>query len=478
MNVDFVLAWIIVLLAGSAITALACGLPRDRLALIESIGLGLIIGMLVVAASVGSVRPAATAEAFGLLRWPLAASACGLWLLVGWRERRADRGAPLPQARMTAAAQAVWWLLLVLVCLHVWPLLVEESLRPVFPWDAWASWVAKPKAWFLGGQFDRFTDLSAWLADEASGLRTLPAWSYPELSGWLQVWFASALGEWNEPLLLLPWVVLFSGVLAAFYVQCRRLAVTPLAAMAATYALASMPLVNAHVALAGYLDLWVAGVLALALGLWLRWRSTRSPRLLALAILLAASLPLLKREGLVWLAGLLTVAILGAVAPRRRRWLLGGAAALVVAVAFAAGAGWIGFGGDWFGTDSSSTAGFDLAWRPGGLEPLVALFTQGNWHLLGLVLVGATTWRWRELRADPEVRLVALFLLGGLAFLVGLFCFTPAAQWAERDTAGNRLVMQLVPCCLLYLALLWRQDAGDAPVSAATRAAGSQPVAT
>lgn len=466
MSGAFLFAWLTVLLAGGGIVALACGLPRGRLETIEMIGLGPIVGMLVIAAMVGVIRPAVTAETFDLLGWPLFAAASAVWLLAWWRDRGARRIEPSMPVRMTLAGHAVWWLLLVLIALHVWPLLIEEWLRPVFPWDAWASWVAKPKAWFLGGHFDRFTDLTTWLADDATGVRTLSAWFYPELTGWLQVWFASALGEWNEPLLLLPWIVLFGGFLAAFYAQCRRLSVAPLPAMAATYALASMPLIDAHVALAGYLDLWVACVLALALGLWLRWRALNSPRLLGLAILLAASLPLLKREGIIWLAGLVTVGVLGAVGPRWRRWLLGGAVALVLAVALAAGAGWIGFGGDWFGTDpaakelSTAAAGFDIAWHPGGLEPLIALFTQGNWHLLGIALIGATVWRWRELRADPDLRLVALFLLGGLAFLIGLFCFTPAAQWAERDTAGNRLVMHLVPCCLLYLALLWR-DSGE-----------------
>ncbi len=462
MSGEFLFAWGIVLVVGAGIVALADGLPRDRLALIEVIGLGSIVGMLAVAALVGSVRPEATAETFGLLVWPLCAASAAIWVLAWWRSRRtAGLASPVP-VRMTLAGHAVWWLLLVLVALHAWPLLVEEWLRPVFPWDAWASWVAKPKAWFLGGHFDRFTDLANWLAEDADGVRTLSAWFYPELTGWLQVWFASALGEWNEPLLLLPWIVLFVGFLAAFYVQCRRLSVAPLPAMVATYALASMPLVNAHVALAGYLDLWVAGVLALTLGLWLRWRNLHSPWLLGLAIGLAASLPFLKREGIVWLAGLVTIGVLGEVGPRWRHWVLGGAVALVLAVALAAGAGWIGFGGDWFGTESSADAtGLDLAWHPGGLEPLIALFTQGNWHLFGVALIGASVWRWRELQADPDVRLVALFLLGGLAFLIGLFCFTPAAQWAERDTAGNRLVMHLVPCCLLYLALLWRQGSGS-----------------
>ena len=38
------------------------------------------------------------------------------------------------------------------------------------------------------------------------------AWNYPELLAWIEVWFASAAGGWNEPLVDLAWC----GALAAF----------------------------------------------------------------------------------------------------------------------------------------------------------------------------------------------------------------------------------------------------------------------
>ena len=97
-----------------------------------------------------------------------------------------------------------------------------------------------------------------------------------------------------------------------------------------------------------------------------------------------------------------------------------------------------------------------LAWRPGGLVFVTALFTHGNWHLLGLLLVGLPLLRWRQFRIDAEVRLLGLLVLIAWIALLVLFCLTPAAEWAVRQTATNRLVLQLVPVMLLWLTLLVR----------------------
>ncbi len=456
---NFALAWLIVISSGTGIVAIGYGIPRRMIDGLAMLGFGVILGMLFVAAIVGVAGPTASDRTFELLAWPLLACAVALWGAAWWMNRHngaVPGNSPPQRERLSIPEMCIWSLLAVLICLHAWPLFFEELLRPVFPWDAWAAWMAKPKAWYLGGHFDRFVDPGQWLAPDASGLRTMPAWFYPEISGWLQLWFAAALGEWNESLLLLPWFALYAAFIVAFYVQCRRLAIPAIVSMAATYGFASMPLIDAHVALAGYLDLWVGCVLALTMSLWLQWRNVRSPRLLGLLIALAATLPFLKREGVIWLAGVVAIAILGEMPRRLHRWGIALGAALVVGGALAAGFGPAILRGDWISPDATGTHALRLAWHPGGLEPLIAMFSQGNWHLLGIGLVGATLWRWRALREHLEVRLVLWFLLGGLAFLIALFCFTPAAQWAERDTAGNRLVMHLVPCCLLYVALLWR----------------------
>jgi hypothetical protein len=471
MTARYLAAWLVTVALGGGLWALASGLPRrirDGAALL---GGGLVCGLLACAVAVGVVRPGDSRGVFALLAGWLAAVATLAWALAVLRDRVRRATPPPPRAAAATLPQRLaWCFLLALTIVQALPLVGEILLRPVFPWDAWSAWMAKPKAWFLSGHFDRFVDAGTWIAG-GDGLRTITSWYYPELTGWLQLWFASAAGEWNEPLLLLPWFALAAGFLGAFYAQCRDLAINAPLAMATVFAFASLPLVDAHVALAGYADLWIAVVLGLAVALWLNWRTRRDPGLFVLMAALAACLPLLKREGAIWLAGLAGLVLLGAASPRWRRILvLVCAAALVFTVAL------VGVGVPWFGVlrqwplDSFAGAtpgGF--GWRPEGLHLLAAVFTEANWNLLGIALLGSLALRWRRLRVDQDVALVGLFLLGGLAFLIALFCFTPAAQWAVHNTAANRLLMHLVPCTLLFIALLWRDGAAAATGAAAPR---------
>ncbi|MFZ2235162.1 MAG: hypothetical protein WAV67_02175, partial [Dokdonella sp.] len=335
------------------------------------------------------------------------------------------------------------------------PLCNEVLLRPVFPWDAWALWMVKPKAWFLGGHIDRFVDPVTWFA-VGDGVRTLAGSNYPELSGRLQLLLASAVGEWNEPLLLLPWLVMYIALLLAFAGLSRRLGCSALTTLCGCYALASLPLLNAQVALAGYLDLWVGTVLLLAVATWLLWRRERRPALLLLVFALAGSLVLLKREGAVWLGLLLAVIAfdwLPSRWQRRAAWtsVVGVVVFAVIAIGFGS---WIdGLIEQW---KLPGVQKLSLAWRPRGLVFVSALFTHGNWHLLGLLLVGLPLLRWREFRVDAEARLLGLLVLTAWIALLVLFCLTPAAEWAIRQTATNRLVLQLVPVMLLWLTLLVR----------------------
>ena len=89
-----------------------------------------------------------------------------------------------------------------------------------------------------------------------------------------------------------------------------RWASAPWIALALVYALVSLPLIDAHVALAGYADLWVALTLGLATLAWTRWLIRREPSQLALALGLALCLPAIKLEGTVWLLVFAAIVVL------------------------------------------------------------------------------------------------------------------------------------------------------------------------
>lgn len=443
---------VLIVTTGIALAALAYGWPRRGSDLLLLSGAGTIAGLLLAGIVAGAVVATDIASLWWRCAIVMLLVAAGAVLLARrWRQAVPVVDPPLPPRR-------AWWLIaviLVLIALRLLPLLDEVLLRPVYPWDAWSVWMVKPKAWFLSGEYHAFVDAKAWFAG-AEALRTLPAAGYPELSSHLQLLLAVAAGEWNEPLLLLPWFLLFIAMLLAFTGAGIRLGCPPVACVIVTYLLASLPLLNAQIALAGYLDLWVAAVLMLALSSWLLWRRERRWPLLLATFALAICLVLLKREGLVWCCLLLALVGYDRLSSPWRRRVLWTAFAVVAMLVFMA----VGFGG-WIDERLGHLAvpgvrSLSLGWRSGGLVLVSALFVHANWHLLALLLVAVPLLRWRVLREDAEARLLGLFVLAAWVALLMLFCLTPASEWAMRQTATNRLVLQLVPTMLLWLMLLVR----------------------
>jgi hypothetical protein len=316
--------------------------------------------------------------------------------------------------------------------------------------------------------------MSDWLAQPAREAYTSIAWSYPTSLAWMQVWFASAAGGWIEPMVNLPWFALWLGLLLGHYGQWRALGLDRARAIAAVYALGSLPLLDVHVALAGYADLWVATLLGFAVLAWLRWQRTRERGQLVLAAVCAMALPLLKLEGAVWLTLLVLVAGYGML-PRRVRWMIAAGLAAIAAIGLAFGRLALplpGLGVARIGDGLLTIPGFGslaLAWHGAALvDAADAVFVQPNWHLLWWLAPAIVLWRWRSLHAQPALRELAALLLLGIGFLLFLFVCTAAAQWAESYTAINRLILHIVPATITLLALLCRAELpGTTPRSAA-----------
>jgi len=296
-----------------------------------------------------------------------------------------------------------------------------------------------------------------WLADPSAAVRTAGAWSYPELLAWIQLWFASALGAWNEPLVDLAWCGALSAFALAAYGYWRAFALSPWISLGLVYALVSLPLIDAHVALAGYADLWVAITLGLAVLAWTRWLILRERGQWVLAVALALCLPAIKLEGTVWLVAFLAVVALDRV-PDRRRLRVAIAAALVLGVVAFVGLLYA-FGVFRFvagGVEIPSLGMFELGWHSVGGAMVASLFTLPNWHLLWYLVPVLLILRWRRLRDDRAAGLLGLLLLIDAAFLFVLFFLTGAGAWAQDFTSANRLILQIVPSVFVLASVLLR----------------------
>ncbi|MDC8011751.1 hypothetical protein [Tahibacter soli] len=454
MSAGYAFAWLYVALLGSGVWIAVAGLPR-RADIAACLGYGVVLGL--VACGLLVAGRAAPGAQLAAAAWPwFAATLAVVAVAAAWRVRRApaDGILAVPSERLP------WWgwALLALLAWRFLLIVDEAWLRPVFAWDTWIAWAAKAKVWFESGQAAHYVAPPLWIDGADANARTSLAWHYPELLSRIDLWLASASGAWNEAAIGLAWPALWLAMLAGCYGQWRALGLARPQAVLAVYALGSLPLINVHAALAGYADLWIAAILVFAVLAWQRWLVRGERAQLVLCVALLATLPLIKFEGMVWAVALAALIAFGAVPPR---WRLGGVAIALVLAAVAVLLSWwlklawlttaLGIlGGGGGGRSATSLFGVLRAFASG-------LFAQYNWHLLWLVVPALVALRWRLLREDRALALLALFVAGAVVFVVGLFALTPAAKWAESNTAINRLVLQIVPVAV-SLCALWLRD--------------------
>jgi hypothetical protein len=460
----YLLAWLTPFALGASLVALLDGRPRAFADWMRVAGCGFVLGAMLTALATLPLGRVAVARLVPTLAPTLIAAAIGLSVFVFMRSRR-----ELALPREARAMHPLFWILVALLAVHAWLMADEIFLRPMYPWDAWAAWLLKPKAWMLGGHIDTFVGFDEWLADGSGTLRTAATWRYPEALGRLAVWFASAWGEWNAGVVGALWLVLWLALLAGVYGQLRALGLGRDRAVIAVYALGSLPLVNVHVALAGYADLWLATLLAFACLAWMRALASGRRSHFVLAALFALMLPFVKLEGSIWLALLAgTAAIFELKSPWRRIALVVAPVAGVLIVALylvrvpfiaplLTSAG--------LGTDTARILDHAPAVIGAAAE---GMFAQYNWHLFWFAVALTLFVRFDALRRSRPLSAFGVFLAYGSAFLFALFVLTPAGRWAESYTAVNRLSLQIVPSMLVFAALLWREPESAKAATAAT----------
>lgn len=419
------------------------------------VGHGALLGMLAITLILRGIDAAGLALSFG----SGALTACVLILpalvIATKRARRAQTLPPVPLAptwaQLSLGGRLLFGALLALLLWRVGVLALEVYWRPLFPWDATMHWATKARVWFEHRSMVPFTDGLTWLRTAGEGVHTDRHPFYPPAIPLLQVWVNLALEHWDESLMNLPWLVAFCALGLAFFAQLRSAGLALPVAMAATYILLSMPLLNIHVALAGYADLFLGATFACALMALHNWSVRREHWQAALMIIFAASCYLIKNEGAIWPMTIIP-AIAAAFMARRE------AAKLFVLFCLLALFGWLVIPKDW------SIAGIPLSHLQPTFKfkPLIGVITSvlihDSWHLfgylmlglvaLGVMMPGALTRDFLPLTVSLAVS-VALFLF--------LFLFTGFGWAASNYTAVGRLSIQLAPGLAFLGAMLFHE---------------------
>jgi hypothetical protein len=403
----------------------------------------------------------------GLLGWPLLLRGLDvlgiplapgvLWaLFLGFAaatvvvpRRRPVGPAPLPGMAIGSGQRLLLVLLGTLLVLRLGGLVLEVYWRPLYPFDATMHWATKARVWSAYRELLPFVDNAQWLREADARVFTDHHPAYPRTVPLLQAWMAIAVGYWHPSLVNLPWLLCVFALGAAFYGQVREAGAQPLTALVFTWFLLTLPLLNTHVALAGYADLLLGTAYCLALMALFNAIQGGARWQWALALGCALGCALIKNEGFFWM---LTLVPAGWVAWRGGRGLLRamaavGAVALVVLLFFPRELVLAGH----------SLASLDLHYRSGSLAAIGrSLFLYDNWHFgawLPPVLLALVAWRTpRGLRHCAPL----LAALGSaLVLFIFLFTCTQFAIGAIRHTAVGRISLHLLPASLFLASLLY-----------------------
>lgn len=346
--------------------------------------------------------------------------------------------------------------LLVLIAVRLASLLPDVVLRPLFAWDAWTVWAYTARAWAEVGAVFELLPPDRWLSAGAGEFVRDNLQPYPELVSSMFLWHVSLAGEWTGIGSGVFWGLALIWIALVLYGTLRWSGLGVVWALGAVYAFVSLPIVNAHVALHGYADLWVGSVLACFAGLLILSERSGNKWLVLVAALLLLFLPALKLEGPYWLAcGL--AAIPFALFRIGLRWAFGLA---LLTLAGLWSAWWVDL--DLVAMITGGRLAIDPSTIGSGLQgALRHAFVWSDWHLLvhgSLVALLALLIRPQWGRKSPA--LVA-FCLAAVVLIWGALPMTDAGDFMTTGTLFSRIFLHAAPAMILLIILTMHAFGGS-----------------
>jgi hypothetical protein len=336
----------------------------------------------------------------------------------------------------TGWRRLAWFGFIALTVVRVAALGLDAWWRPLFPWDAWDIWGPKTKIWF------ETRDLNNFYGHFDNG--------YPPAINLVQIWANLGLNAWDDAKMNIAWPLLLGALVLGAYGQARTIGASPLAAAIVSYLLASLPILDAHAALAGYADLPLAVTFGLAAIAFFVWVVTHDRRQLVLALLFAALPPLYKIPGAIWsltMVPALLVALYDRASGRKAlRWGLA-----IVIVGLLAG-GYV-----YAKQRNFAMTLYQAHFAPNPTASIVLenYFVLDNYHLVWYLLAVALLLWWRAAIAKP-MRPATVLIASGLGFLAVSFFFTNSVEWWGDYGTLNRATLHFVPALVFYLFLISR----------------------
>jgi hypothetical protein len=346
-----------------------------------------------------------------------------------------------------AAQRALFIFLLLLLLVRLATLGLEIVWRPLFPWDATMHWATKARVWFEYKDMLPFVDYQVWLNMGGESVFTDRHPEYPPIIPLLQVWMNLATGQWDESLMNLPWLLCLIALGGAFYSQLRVSGVGPVIAIVGTYLLLSMPLLNIHVALAGYADLFLGAFYCGGMMALYNWRAKSQPWQGLLAICFALSCPLVKNEGFLWCLTFIPAVVFTVKTQHKFAKLL-----VLTALGAALLATLVLKNPIIVGQVINQLTNYHA---DGLIGTIKTIWLHDNWHLFGYLLLAMLPLIVFLREAHTRAYLGVIIALGcAVVLFLFLFLFTEFGAGASTFTGVGRLCIQLFPGLLFLSTLL------------------------
>ena len=140
--------------------------------------------------------------------------------------------------------------------------------KPLIPWDGWFSWSAKAKIFFYEKSIVQLYDeRTPWWEFRNAPANAIGGMRHMNMLPLLQAYIAISYGEWQDSYINVPWVLCGLACSLVIWGGLRYARFSVMECTVAAYLFLSLPIVNIHMSLGSYADLWVgSGLLIFALG--------------------------------------------------------------------------------------------------------------------------------------------------------------------------------------------------------------------
>jgi hypothetical protein len=343
--------------------------------------------------------------------------------------------------------------ILILVLFHLFFIFQQNNLLPLTPWDAWSAWVAKSKIWYAFGLDQLIVNQADWF--EISGSLMNHTAHYPDgLS--LIYFFNTGFFGWNEPALNAIYPAMFIAFLLLFYGHLKILT-DKKHAIVALAILVTLPLINVHIVMAGYADIWVAVLLFTVVLNLQNYILDKELSSLIVASFFMLLLIMFKLEAMIWVLIVVMSCSLSVVEKSKRRLAYLIISSLLIL--------WYLIGGIQINLPFGELIIAPHLIALPGLDPIPlnfistmpawfeAMFLSENWNLLWYSLP-VVIWMQLKISNKQLLTLPIIFHVLSLIFVFILFNMTVASSFANSFTSINRIIMHLVPIYIYFLILV------------------------